>query len=218
MEKRKNSLAHKWGPGSFDLDGKVFSWSAYNCWNTYGPVEFAKKYLYGGADYLNPRMMTGRIVADMLESDKEQGDPVLEHLRTFLPHYQHQEYEIVVPFSGLTLVMHLDGFDEDPLKIGEYKTGVKWNEVMVAKHEQLDWYALGVHLKFGVDPGTVPITLTWMPTMWGMNEPLPRPTGEIINFDTQRDMGAILLIGKKILKTWKEINKFCADERESIGL
>ncbi len=240
MEKRKNSQAHKYGPGSFDLERKTFSWSAYNVWNSYGPVEFAKKYIYGGADYMNPRMMTGRIVADMLESDREQIDPTLEHLRTFLPHYEHQEYEIEAKFGELTLVMHLDGFDEPKIcvcqptratlgcafhtspapygKIGEYKTGVKWNEKMVAKHEQLDWYALGVHLKFDVDPEKVPIVLTWMPTIWGMNDAMPRPTGEIVNFDTTRTLMDCIGIGKKITKAWGEIEKYVREERNAIGL
>ena len=167
---------------------------------------------------MNPRMMTGRIVADMLESDEEQQDPMLEHLRTFLPHYQHQEYELVVPFRGLTLVMHLDGFDENPIKIGEYKTGVKWTEEMVHKHEQLDWYALGVHLKFGMNPASIPIVLTWMPTQWRMGEEMPRPTGEIHNFDTRRGALECIQIGKKIVTAFAQIEKFYNSERKSIGL
>lgn len=240
MANRILSQKHKYGPGTFDLERKIFSWSAYNVWQSYGPAEFTKKYVYGGADYMNPRMMTGRIVADMLESDKEQDDPTLEHLRTFLPRYEYQEYEIEVPFAGLTLVMHLDGFNEPKIcecqpgkatlgcpahtsqepygKIGEYKTGVKWNEKMVAKHEQLDWYALGVHLKFGVDPEKVPIVLTWMPTIWGMNDEMPRPTGEIVNFDTTRTLLDCIKIGKKITNAWKDIEKYVVKERKSIGL
>ncbi len=218
MQNRKNSQTNKHGPGSFDLKRKVFSWSAYNVWVNYGPMEFAKKYLYGGADEMNPRMMTGRIVADMIESDQEQDDPTLEHLRVFLPRYQHQEYEIEVPFNGLKLIMHLDGFDEDPAKIGEYKTGVLWNEKLVEKWEQLSWYALGVHLKFGVDPGSVPIVLTWMPTVWKQGDMMPRPTGEIRNFPTVRTTRDCLNIGKKIMDTWQKIEKFCEEENKSIGL
>lgn len=238
MEKRRNSQTHKWPPGAFDLKNKVFSWSAYHVWTTQGPAEFAQKYIYGGADYMNPRMMTGRIVAEMIESDKEQEDPTLEHLRAFLPRYQHQEYELEVPFNGLTLVMHLDGFDEPHYefcdahvnstacqngctfdgKIGEYKTGVKWNKEMVAKWEQLDWYALGVHLKFNVNPSNVPIVLTWMPTVWAMGDAMPKPTGEIHNFEARRDLRDCLEIGNKIMKAWKQIEKFCEKERAAVGM
>lgn len=218
MGNRKNSQAHKYGPGSFDLKAKIFSWSAFNVWTAYGQAEFTKKYIYGGADEMNPRMMTGRIVADMLESDKEQVDPTLEHLRVFLPRYQHQEYEIEVPFNGLTLVMHLDGFNEDPMHIGEYKTGVLWTPEKVKKWKQLSWYALGVHLKFKVKPNDVPITLTWMPTEWKMGDRMPRPTGVIENFETIRTTRDCLQIGKEIMDAWKQIEAFCEKEYEAIGL
>lgn len=206
MEKRKNSSTHNWGPGSFSIEHKVFSWSVYNVWRNYGPNEFTKKYLMGGADQMNPRMMTGRIVADMIESDKEQTDPTLEHLRVFLPRYKTQEYEIEIPFNGLTLVMHLDGFDPPPdIRIGEYKTGVMWNREKVEKWRQLDWYVLGAHIKFGIAPQDIPITLTWMPTIWNMGEQMPRPTGEIENFETRRTMRDMLNIGKDIMVAWREI-------------
>ncbi len=215
---RKNSQSHIYPPGSFDLKAKIFSWSAFHVWTSQGPAEFAKKYLYGGADEMNPRMMTGRIVADMLESDAEQDDPTLEHLRVFLPRYQHQEYELAVPFNGLTLVMHLDGFDEDPLKIGEYKTGVRWTKEMVAKHKQLHWYALGVHLKYRVNPAKVPIELIWMPTEWPMGAEMPEPTGEIVKFDTVRTLRDCLDIGKEITVAWGQIVDYCRKEGESLGM
>jgi hypothetical protein len=88
----------------------------------------------------------------------------------------------------------------------------------VATWEQLDWYALGVHLKFGVDPATVPIVLTWMPTIWGMNDEMPRPTGEIVNFPTTRTLLDCIKIGKKITKAWGEIEKYVLEERRAIGL
>jgi hypothetical protein len=176
--------------------------------------------MYGGSEMMNPRMMTGRIVADMLERNTEEKDPMLEHLRTFLPHYQYQEYEIVVPFRGLTLVMHLDGLNTDPIHLAEYKTGVQksWDQERVDKHEQLSWYALGIHLKFGVRPEDIPITLSYMPTVWPMNVPMPRPTGEIENFQTKRGLLECVQIGKKIVTAWNQIEKFYESEREAIGL
>lgn len=218
MERRKNSEQNSHPPGSFDLERKVFSWSVYNTWVNYGPAEFWKKYLAGEPERMNPRMMTGRIVADMIESDKEQRDPTLEHLRVFLPRYDVQEYEIEVPFNGLTLIMHLDGLNLDPLKGGEYKTGVKWTQDMANKTEQLHWYTLGLHLQFKVKPEDVPWVLTWMPTEWKMNERMPRPTGEIQNFETRRTTRDCLNIGKKIVDTWAKIEKFCEQEYAETGL
>lgn len=211
-------MERKWPPGSFSVRNRIFSWSAYNVWVNQGKTEFAKKYIYGGAEFMNPRMMTGRIVADMVEKDEEQKDPVLQHLWAYLPRYEHQEHEIEVQFCGLTLVMHLDGFTLDPVKIGEYKTGIKWNEEMVAKWEQLDWYVLGVSLKYGIRAEDIPIELVWMPTQWIEGERLPRPTGEIKVFHTRRTTRQMLDIGKKITDAFRQIEVQCDDELKSIGL
>lgn len=212
-------LTQKYPPGSFDVDKGIFSWSAYNVWTKGGPGEFARKYIYRDADDINPRMETGRIVDDMMNGDTEQDDEVMEHLRTFLPHYEHTQYEIEVPFNGITLVMHLDGLNLKPLKIGELKTGITpWTLDRARKHEQLDWYALGVHLKFKVDPATVPIVLTWAQTEWPMMAPRPEPTGEIENFEIRKTLLDCVTIGKKIMVAWKQASEFARKERESIGL
>ena len=194
-----------------------FSWSQYNVWVNYGPAEFAKKYIYGGADLTNPRMELGKTVADMLEHDEENEDPILEHLRVFLPHYQHREYEIRKQFNGITLVGKLDGFNENPMRLGEYKTGVRWTQEMADKTEELDWYALLLHLQFGVNPLDVPFDLVWIPTKWDFPDD-PKPTGEIYTFKTRRSYLDSIRIGKKIMKAWNEIGEFCAKEYRDIGM
>jgi hypothetical protein len=183
----------------------------------YGPAEYAKKYIYGGADETNPRMELGKRVAEMVEQDIEQEDEVLEHLRIFLPRYQHQEYAIRVPFNGITLLGYLDGFDENPMRVGEYKTGVRWTREQADKTEQLSWYALLLHLRFKVNPEVVPMTLHWMPTEWEFGD-VPKPTGEIENFETRRTLRDCLDIGKKIVVAWREIGAFSAQEYAALGM
>lgn len=194
-----------------------YSWSQYNIWVNQGPREYALKYIYDEAARTNPRMLLGKQVAEMVENDLEQEDEALEHLRIFLPRYQYQEYKIEEELNGIKLVGFLDGFDEDPMKVGEYKTGRLWTKGMADKTEQLHWYALLLYLKFGVDPGRVPMVLHWMPTEWKEGEPL-KPTGDIENFETRRTLRDCLDVGKRITDSWKKIGEFCAIEYASLGL
>ena len=161
-------------------------------------------------------MELGKYVAEMIEHDEEQEDEVLENLRIFLPQYQNKEFKIEAEINGVPILGKLDGFNTDPIKVGEYKTGRFWSQEMADDTEQLDWYALLVYLKFRVLPDKIPMTLTWMPTDWNGGD--PQVTGEIVNFETRRSTMRVLMIGKKIVDVWKEIGIFYEDKYRSIGL
>lgn len=193
------------------------SYSQYNVWTTKGHEEYARLYIYGEGK-TNPAMELGKRVAEMIEKDEEQDDPVLEHLRTFLPQYRHKEYEIKAQFNKIPLFGILDGFNEPPeIKIGEYKTGRKWTQEMADQTEQLHWYALLVHLKFGIRPEEIPMVVHWMPTEWEIGN-LPQPTGDIQNFETKRTADDLLKVGAKISKVWEAIGRFTSREYRSLGL
>ena len=101
MPKRKDNLLPRY-------PRKWFSWSQYNTFVNKGWMEYCSRYLYG-ENKENPAMMLGKKVAEMIERDEEQEDEVLEHLRTFLPQYEHKEFEINVDFGGIKLKGFLDG-------------------------------------------------------------------------------------------------------------
>jgi len=99
---------------------------------------------------------------------------------------------------------------------GEYKTGHRWNQKEADSTEQLDWYTLLLHLKYGIEPDKVQWVLTSMPTEWNFGNPIV--TGEIINFETKRTMSDIIRVGKKIKDSWEKLGVLVAEEYKSLGL
>lgn len=198
-----------------------FSYSQYSVFRS-SPRSYILKYVYGG-DYTNPALLLGKRVADMTETDEEQDDPVLETVRIFMPVYpktKKEDCRIEQLFRGIKLVGIPDGLDDtNParIRIGEYKTSHCWTQEKADKSEQLDWYALLVHLKYGVRPEDVEFTLHQIPT--DGNWANPQLTGEPVeNFPTKRTMEDVLRVGGRIVQTWREIGKACEAEYRSIGL
>ncbi len=203
-----------------------FSYSQWRVFKFEGPKAYAMKYIYWLTDETNPRMTLGKQVAEMVEHDEPHEDPVMEHLRVFLPQYPLKEFPLEAEFNGIKLVGKPDGLDLDDKIVGEDKTGVNWTQEMadcvdpMGRHykegAQLTWYALLLHLVYGWRPEEIRFELNWMPTVWNKFE-LPRPTGEIRTFETRRTMRDVLAMGKDIVDTHKEIGEFCYGELKAIG-
>ena len=84
---------------------------------------------------------------------------------------QYREHEISVDVDGVPCYGRLDGFDlakdKKSCTIHEYKTGKKpWTQSMVDNSEQLTFYAIMVHKKYGIPLNKIHIELTW----WGTYE------------------------------------------------
>lgn len=203
-----------------------FSYSAWRVWKFEGPRAFALKYIYWLADETNPRMTLGKQVAEMVERDDPNEDPVMEHLRVFLPQYPLREFAVEAMFNGIKLVGKPDGIDLDRKIVGEDKTGVSWSQQMAdcvdpfspyyKNGAQLTWYALLLHLSRGWRPEDIRFQLNWMPTIWNEGE-MPKPTGHIETFETRRTTRDIFDMGKDISDTWKAIGRYCAAEMRAIG-
>ncbi len=176
--------------------------------------QYVRTYIYG-EKFTNARIDLGRRVAEMIEKGTVSSDVELEHLRTFLPLYPYREYQMSGEIAGVPIFGKLDGFTEEKLHIGEYKTGVYWDADRVATSGQLSFYALLVFLKYRKLPQR--ITLTWMPTEIRPDGSV-HVTGDIQNFETYRTMEDILEIGARIKKSWKLIQEVCEAEYKSIGL
>lgn len=189
------------------------SWSQLDCFE-HSPMEYIKRYIYGESKS-TPAMEFGKRMAEMLEHDTEQEDEELEFYRTFLPRYEKHEHEIRTEFAGVPLLGKLDGFNEDGLVIGEYKTGREWTAEKVRKHRQLDFYAMLVYKKYGKLPSK--IMLHWIPTEINGSGKLGA-TGEIKQFETIRTMAQVFKIAADAKRAWDEIGRICAEEHKSIGI
>ncbi len=203
-----------------------FSYSQWRVWKFEGPRSYAMKYIYWLEGETNPRMTLGKQVAEMVESDEPHEDPVMEHLRVFLPQYPQREFPLEASFNGIKLVGKPDGLDLENKIVGEHKTGVHWNQAMAdcidpmhpyyKNGAQITWYALLLHLIYGWRPEEIQFQLNWMPTVWHEFE-LPKPTGQIQTFETRRTTRDVFNMGKDIVDTWRTIGAYCAEEMRAIG-
>jgi hypothetical protein len=99
-------------------------------------------------------MKKGKDLAEYLEKGCEV-DEDIKVVADFIPQYKHKEFEIRTKMENIKLLGYLDSFDEDELKIYEYKTGKKYTQGMANKLGQLDFYALLVYLKYKKLPTSI---------------------------------------------------------------
>lgn len=175
------------------------SWSQLNTWER-SPAMYKRIYFYG-EEINNPAMELGKEVAQCLETGEESENIAIEHLKIFLPSYKFREYEIQAEVEKIPLLGRLDGFGEDPLEIGEYKTGKNWTQKMVDTNGQLTFYALLVLKKFKKFPER--IRLHWAKTISEDGE--IKLTGDIQSFETKRTLADIVSIAERCKKAWKGI-------------
>jgi hypothetical protein len=206
-------------------------------WTHKGREEYARVYIYGEGE-TNPAMELGQKVANMVYDDKEQDDPILEHLRIYLPKYEHREFEIPrlsgdkrrcqcekcvargiekpLYFNGVPLYGVLDGWTDKGWRAHECKTA-RSRAYEKLWREQIAFYSLLLLTKFSVAPHRINWLLSWMPTEWLPGSTV-QPTGEIENIEVKVDPTELLRIGAKIPKVWAEIGRFTAKEYKSLGL
>uniref|UniRef100_A0A6H1ZFR8 PD-(D/E)XK endonuclease-like domain-containing protein n=3 Tax=viral metagenome TaxID=1070528 RepID=A0A6H1ZFR8_9ZZZZ len=144
----------------------------------------------------------GKKIADGLESGSNEKD--VEFFRMWIPEVAEREKEITETIEGLPIKIKMDGFDEKPLKVSEYKTGkTPWTQGKVDKADQLTIYSMVVWHKYKKYPE---LTLIWVPTK-NDGEDIAL-TGELPkSFQTTRSVGDYGAILKRLKTAWVGINK-----------
>lgn len=130
-----------------ELPRGYLSYSAYALWKR-DRGAFRQKYYYGAPSFETPETMYGRDIAKAFENN----DPRVAHV----PRYPISEHSIKIAYKGITLLGYIDSYDPARHAFLEYKTGhtrkdgsAPWSQLLVAKHEQLDFYSLLIELKEG---------------------------------------------------------------------
>lgn len=166
------------------------------------PSAYVAQYIYGKDEPTSAAMVFGKQIAKGLEA-RSTNDAEIEHLRTRLPRFPKQEYEIRVEFEGVPLLAKLDLFSPWRVQIGELKTGrYPWTQSRVNEHGQLKFYALAAWLKYKRVPR---VELYWAPTEWRSNKLYL--TGEIETFQAAFSTADLLNFGTRILGVWAAIQK-----------
>ncbi|KUK98932.1 MAG: hypothetical protein XE08_0325 [Parcubacteria bacterium 32_520] len=186
-----------------------FSYSQYSLFKS-SPVWYFKRY-FKGITY-DAGFEFGKKVANKLEHD--EGDSIeLNLLDAFIKKYPVMNYEIECDFEGIKLKGAFDGFDEEKLHLGEYKTGdirFPWTQKKADHHIQITWYYLMLYMR---DKKIIQrATLHYIPV-----KRVKSPSGVLLkeeivfeklrDFETKRNLGDIAKLGVDIKRVWKQINE-----------
>lgn len=173
------------------------------------PKKYNDIYFFGGKSFTNEGMRFGKVVAEALETNKTE-DETIKALIAMLPRYPKPEHEIntsVKTEDGiLNLMGKIDTFFMRGKRFREYKTGkTAWTQAKVDKETQITFYYMLVYLKYGQLPEKK-VWLDWIKTEYD-EDGKPRLTGEIVSFETDRNMGQVLELMDDVHKTAVEISK-----------
>ena len=185
----------------FKLPRGYISWSQMSLFLR-SPAEYKRIYIDGGDGFKSDYMDFGREFAEALDGNKSDRQDI-EIMKEILPAYPKREFKIEADFNGIKLLGILDGWNPRKRIIGEYKTGKKWTQSTVNKHDQLLFYALCVWLKYRKVPK---VKLHWVETSRDDYGNLML-TGMFKNFERDVRLSDLLLFASKIEKVVKEISK-----------
>jgi len=151
-------------------------------------------------------MSLGKSLAQALERQVLTGIDSLDNLLTLFPTYLHREFKIEATLEGLEVPLYgvLDGFDEEQLRIGEYKSGILWDQKMVDESGQLKMYALLVWLKYQRMPNEV--MLHWAKTHYNERGELGF-AGEIESFKATIALPDLMIFSDRVREVWAGIKK-----------
>lgn len=149
-----------------DLPKKYLSYSAISLWER-NKQEFRERYYENKKSPETPEIILGRKIAKILESGEVAHDPILQAV----PRYSHPEHKLEVTIGEIPILGYLDSFDPQTNSFLEYKTGrpnndgsPRWDDLSVAKHEQLDIYSMLIKEKYGSVNNKC--TLVWIETAY----------------------------------------------------
>ena len=150
-----------------------------------------------------PSLVLGKWVADELKKPKSKS-PLIEQIRMFIPKWENRETEFRVQYKDINLLRYFDDYSESEEDIIEIKTGVKWNQSMVNKHAQLDFYAFMYYIRYNKLPKR--IRLIWLKTEKDDNGEVYL-TGDFKVFERKMTMADIIKISGRIIKVHTEIQE-----------
>lgn len=179
------------------------SWSQIQLFER-SPELYARKYIFEDEEAPTEAMRLGKRLAQALELQHATGNETIDNLRAFFPTYPQREFKIEATLEGLEVPLFgiLDGFDEERLRIGEYKSGLLWDQKMVDESGQLKMYALMVCLKYERLPSEV--TLHWARTRYN-EEGLLELAGEIKSFQTEVTHQDLIIFSTRVREVWAGI-------------
>lgn len=181
------------------------SWSQIQLFER-SPEWYAKKYLTGEEEPVSEATRLGKTLATALEVQQTTGDDALDRLVALFPGYPQREFKLEAVLDGVEVPLYgiLDGFDEERLRIGEYKSGRFWDQKMVDESGQLKMYELMVWLRYQTLPSEV--MLHWARTQYN-DDGVLEFTGEITSFKAKMTPDDLNIFTLRVREAWNGIKE-----------
>ncbi len=193
---------------AFHSPRPYLSWSQISLFER-SPEWYAKKYLFAQQEEQTDSMRFGKRFAQALELQQKTGDDALDNLVSVFPKYPLREFQIEAQLEGVEVPLYgvLDAFDQETLRIGEFKTGRLWTQEMVNESGQLKMYALLVWLKFQQLPSEV--LLHWAETQYIEGKGIEF-TGEVQSFEARISLEDLATFSARVRRAWDGIKTLSA--------
>lgn len=200
------------------------------------PEKYANEYLYGEKRRISRNMAYGSMLAEGLEREESNGDPLLDLMAARLPKFEIMDLPVIAK-KGMGVMIQFargKGFnvmyvpilknkgDDIPLlaipdtakadysAFKEYKTSTqKWTQKRADDSGQITFYATAIWLATGKVPQD--IELVNVPVAYQDDGRLA-PTGELVRLPTQRTMTDIIKMTSRMRTAWAGIKKLCEAE------
>lgn len=189
------------------------SWSQYSLWKS-SKLQFYKRYVLGETGPILKAWDKGTEFSNYKETGEIPiyvTDPLLKQVADEVPSLDIMEYKLEVKIGEYNLLSYIDSCDFELNEFLEYKTGKdEWNQTLVNKHEQLDFYALCIYIKSN-ETILPKCTLYWIEVediemTDGSIE--KRYTGRIEKFEREFTEEDMVVMMSKIINVLKEIENY----------
>lgn len=175
------------------------------------PEKYANQYIYGLKQRVSRNMAYGSALAQGLEDEEANGDPLLDLMAARLPKFELMDkpLEAELPDGSHTirLLAKMDTSKSDYTAFKEYKTSTrKWTQKMADKSDQITFYATTIWLATGRIPKDIElinIQVAYTP------DGQLSPTGDMWRFKTTRSMVDLIKMCQRIRRVWHLIQGLC---------
>jgi hypothetical protein len=184
------------------------SYSQYSTLN-WSEDRYIEQYIHkqGGED--NDFLRLGKKIHKVLE--KRKGKEFKE-IRKQIPVYSQREVEIKSKVGDVPLLGIIDGMEENPLIIADYKTGQKPS--VSSWQNQMLFYNLMLFQKYKEIAKENKIY--WIKTAFNDYEQLIA-TGEVREFDINIKLKDVIAFSPKVISAWERIKDLVSRERQMFG-
>ncbi len=185
------------------------SYSQISCLD-YSEQKYIQSYIYGQANEENDFLSLGKEVHKELEIRNK--DSKLIDIINQIPEYQNKELKIKAQLEDIPLFGIIDGLNENPLILVDYKTGLKKN--ILGWRNQLIFY----NLMFWQSRKEIAKEniIYFIKTKRNENDQLIL-NGSVEKFDIKIDMKDVISFVPKVMDSWKRIKRLVERERYMFG-